>query len=584
MQQVARSSPAEASGPDNVTLDIIRGKLLAAADEMGVVLARASMAPVIYEVLDFACGITDADAQLLSQTNGITVFTGTFQERIVATQRKFVETIAPGDVFVFNDPFDGGSHLPDVSVIKPIFSEGALLGFAIAVAHWTELGGTVPGSLPPDATEIFHEGLRLPPVRIHKAGVPVAEIIDLIMANLRLPVIARGDLNAQLASVNIAERRLHELCAKYGRDTVRMSFAHILDSGERVSRAGIAALPDGVYGAEDFIDGDGFADEPIPIRVRVRIKGDEITFDFTGSSAQRKGPLNAPRSALLSAVKTVFRALVDPQAPSNEGWFRPLHVVVPDGTVFSAQYPSPVGWYYEITGHASELAWKALAQVAPERFSAGSYLSLCPTFITGMEPDTGEPFALIEPHHGGWGATESNDGESALIAVSDGDTYNYSVELLEAKYPIRCHRYGLNTEDGSGAGRYRGGYGIRKEYEILADEAMFYGGMARTKTRPWGVDGGAPGSVNHLELQTGGRRWRGERVPSTPITRGDRVTIVTGGGGGHGDPRTRPAQTVAEDVLAGYITVDEARQDYGVVVGPDGGLDVPATSALRAGE
>ncbi len=583
MQQASRPTTTAARGPDAVTLEIIRSKLLAAADEMGVVLARASMAPVIYEVLDFACGITDARAQLLSQTNGITVFTGTFQERIEAIQRKFGATIEPGDVFAFNDPFDGGSHLPDVSIIKPVFDEGTLLGFAIAVAHWTELGGTVPGSLPPDATEIFHEGLRLPPVRIHKAGAPVPEIIELIMANLRLPVIARGDLNAQLASVNIAERRLHELCKKYGSETVGMSFDHILDSGERVSRAGIAALPDGVFEAEDFIDGDGFVDEPIPIRVQVRIEGEEITFDFTGSSAQRRGPLNAPRSALLSAVKTVFRALVDPQAPSNEGWFRPLHVVVPDGTVFSAQFPSPVGWYYEITGHASELAWKALSQVAPERFSAGSYLSLCPTFITGTEPDTGEPFALIEPHHGGWGATESNDGESALIAVSDGDTYNYSVELLEAKYPIRCHGYGLNTADGAGAGFHRGGYGIRKEYEILADEAMFYGGMARTKTRPWGIDGGGRGSVNHLELETNGRRWRGERVPSTPITRGDRVTIVTGGGGGHGDPRTRRAEAVADDVRDGYIAADAAREDYGVVVRPDGSLDDRETDALRAG-
>jgi N-methylhydantoinase B len=427
----------------------------------------------------------------------------------------------------------------------------------------------VPGSLPPDATEIFHEGLRLPPVRIHKAGAPVPEIIDLIMANLRLPVIARGDLNAQIASINIAERRLHELCAKYGGETVRTSFAHILDSGERLSRAGIAALPDGVFTAEDVIDGDGFEDAPIPIQVEVRIAGDEITFDFTGSSAQRRGPLNAPRSALLSAVKTVFRALVDPQAPSNEGWFRPLHIVVPDGTVFSAQYPSPVGWYYEITGHASELAWKALFQVAPERFSVGSYLSLCPTFITGTEPATGEPFALVEPHHGGWGATESNDGESALIAVSDGDTYNYSVELLEAKYPIRCHAYGLNTKDGSGAGRYRGGYGIRKEYEILADEAMFYGGMARTRTRPWGLNGGKAGSVNHLELVLSGEHRHGERVPSTAITRGDRITIATGGGGGHGDPRARRPEDVADDVRDGYITVDEACVHYDGIVDPD---------------
>ena len=562
-----------------ITLEIIRNKLLAIADEMGVVLARTSMSPVIYEVLDFACGLTDAKAQLLAQTNGITVFTGTFQGHIETVIRKFGAAMQPGDIYIANDPFAGGTHLSDVGIIKPVFVEGELTAFAIAVAHWTELGGSVPGSLSPQATEIYHEGLRFTGLRIYRAGKRADDLFDLIAANVRLPKMTLGDLNAEIAAVNIAESRFEELSEKYGRGAVVDSFRYLMSGGEKVSRAAIAALPDGVYEAEDFIDGDGFGDDvQTKVRIAVRIEGDSITCDFTGTSPQRRGPLNCSRGALLSAVKTAFKALVDPQAQSNEGWFRPLSIVVPDDSVFSAGYPSAVGWYFELTGQATELVWKALAPLAQERFSVGSYMSLCGVFFYGTGPATGEPFVIVEPHMGGWGASYESDGASVLIASADGDTYNYSVELFEAKFPLRCHRYALNVEDGAGPGRFRGGFGAVREYEVLADDTTMYASMGRSIEHPWGLNGGGEGSCNYVEVESEGKRWRGARIPATPMRCGDRVRIVTGGG--FGDPMARPAPDVAADVLDGYIGADAARTDYGVAIAGEA-VDESTTDALR---
>jgi N-methylhydantoinase B len=570
-----------AGSADVVTREIIRGKLLATADEMGIVIARTSMSPVIYEVLDFACGVCDPDGELIVQTNGITLFTGTFAPQVQSIKAKYRGKMFPGDIYMTNDPFEGGTHSADIALIQPVFIEDEVLGFAISVAHWSEVGGKVAGSLSPDATEIYQEGIRFPGIRIYRQGELQEDIVQLIAENVRLPKMSLGDLNAGLAAVRIADTRLKEICAKYGIATVRETFHHIISASEQLSRQAVAALPDGVYEAEDWIDGDGITDERIPVRVKVTIEGDRMTFDFTGSSPQRRGPINCARGALLSSVKTVFKALVDPGAPSNEGWFRPVRVVIPDGTVFSAVKPAPTGWYYEGSAQASELVWKALAPLAPERFGAGSYMSLCASYICGKDPRTGETFVHIEPHDGGWGAGPHRDGTSALIATTDGDTYNYSIELLEAKFPLLVHRYALNVKDGAGAGRCRGGFGVVREYEILTDDAFTYASIGRSVERPWGLDGGRPGTVNYMEIVQNGTRRRSARVPNTALRRGDRVRIVTGGGGGYGDPLTRAPAMVAADVADGYITPDVAREEYGVVIGADCRGDEGATAALR---
>ena len=567
---------------DPVTLEIVRGKLLAAVDEMGIIIARTSMSPVIYEVLDFACGILDTKAQLIVQTNGITLFTGTFSFQLQAIQKKFGDDIRPGDVYMTNDPFEGGTHTCDMALIRPLFDGGKLRAFAIAVAHWSEVGGSVAGSIAPNATEIYQEGIRFPGIHVCRDDKLLPDVVDLIRENVRLPTMCLGDLNAELAAVRIAEVRFHEIEQKYGSGIMDATFDYILETSEQLSREAVAALPDGSYRAVDIIDGDGISDEQIPVCVEVRIAGERMTFDFTGTSGQRPGPINCAYGALHSAVKTVFKSLVDPQGASNEGWFRPVEIICPDGTVFTAQKPAPTGWYYEGSAHASELVWKALAEIAPDRFSAGSYMSLCGAYICGKDPETGEIFVHIEPAVGGWGATSTRDGTAALIATTDGDTYNYSVELFEAKFPLLVRQYALNTDEGVGEGRYRGGFGAVREFDILADDAFTYASFGRSVEPPWGLKGGAKGSCNFMEIESDKETRRVARIPYHALQPGDRVRVVTGGGGGYGDAFARPPQEVLDDVLNDYITPAIARDQYGVALTPDGGVDDTATETLRA--
>ncbi|MEM8664474.1 MAG: hydantoinase B/oxoprolinase family protein [Pseudomonadota bacterium] len=551
-------------GEDIVTQEIIEGKLLAIVDEMALVMGRTSMSPVIYEVLDFACGILTPEGELVAQMNGITLFTGTFGTQVRSLIDRFGADLRPGDVLLSNDPYAGGTHACDFAIVKPIFMDGALTAFAINVAHYLDVGGSVPGSVAPDATSVFEEGLRLPGVKIVREGVLSDELVAIIVDNVRLPQIALGDLNAQLATVRVAERRLGEIVDKYGAGTLAAAFTMLLDTSEAEARSHIAALADGVYHARDVIDGDGVSDASFEICVKVTIDCDRIEADFTGCPPALKGPINCARGALQSAVKTIMKELFATNAPSNDGWFRPLTVTAPSGTVFTAEKPSPTGWYYEGSVHASELVWKALAKVKPERFSAGPYSSLCATYISGTDP-AGRPFIHVEPQHGGWGATDVEDGASALMALTNGDTYNYSIEVIEAKFPLRVNRYAFNTEGGVGAGRHRGGYGLVREYEILTDDAVVHGSFGRTKTRPWGLDGGEDGSTNALVHvpADGGAPVRHARIGHLPTVTGDLVQIVTGGGGGWGPPQERDPAAVARDVKAGLLSPEDAATLYG---------------------
>ncbi|MEO0680150.1 MAG: hydantoinase B/oxoprolinase family protein [Pseudomonadota bacterium] len=555
---------AQGGSDSAVTLEIIEGKLLATVDEMGLVMGRTSMSPVIYEVLDFACGILTPAGELAAQMNGITLFTGTFGAQVQALMARFEGDLADGDVLLSNDPFAGGTHACDFAIVRPIFVEGRIAAWAINVAHHLDVGGSVPGSVAPDATSIFEEGLRLPGVKIVRAGVLSEELVAILKENVRLPDITLGDLNAQLATVRIADRRVAEIVARYGAEALEAAFRFMLDGSEAEARALVASLPDGVYRAADVIDGDGVSEAQFPIEVAVTIAGDRIEADFTGCPPALAGPINCARGALNSAVKTVVKALVAPHAPSNDGWFRPLTVTAPHGTVFTAEKPSPTGWYYEGSVHASELVWKALATLKPERFSAGPYSSLCATYVSGLDA-AGRPFIHVEPQHGGWGATDEADGASGLMALTNGDTYNYSVEVIEAKFPLRVRRYGYNVEGGVGAGRQRGGYGLVREYELLTDGAVVHCSYGRGKTRPWGLDGGGEGSVNALVHAPahGGPPASHARISRLPTARGDVVRIVTGGGGGWGPPAERAPEDVARDVRQGLLSAEAARETYG---------------------
>jgi N-methylhydantoinase B len=557
---------APAAGADAFTREVIRNKLLAIAGEMGIVLARTSMSPIVYEVLDFACGITDAEARVIAQDNGLCLFTGTFRPQVEAVlARHPAATMRPGDIYMTNGPYGGGTHTADVALVMPLFAGETLLAFGISVTHWTEVGGKVLGSLAPDATEIYQEGLQFPQLRLYREGELNAELVELIRENVRLPMMSIGDLSAGVAAVRIAAERLGGIVARYGLAATRETFAAILAHGEAIARDALRRIPPGVYTAEDVIDGDGISEDPIPVRVRVTVTPEKLIADFTGTAPQVRGPVNCARGALMSACKTVFKAITAPAAPSNEGLFAPLEVIAPEGTVFTAVRPAPTGWYYEASAFATELVWKALAPVLPEHLSAGSYVSLCAYYIGGTRPD-GSYWVQVTPQDGGWGAGIDVDGESGLIATTDGDTYNYPAEVIEHAFPLAMERNALNVAAGGGAGRRRGGFGTIREFRVLNPGGGFLlASLGRSVHRPWAVDGGQEGTVNYFEVvRTDGETIRGGRITDLPLAHGDLVRVVTGNGGGWGDPRQRERDLVNDDLRDGYITEETARDVYGL--------------------
>jgi N-methylhydantoinase B len=491
----------------------------------------------------------------------------------------------PGDVFATNVPYDGGTHTCDVCLVRPVVFAGEVVAFAVSVTHWIEIGGSVPGSIPPDATEIYQEGLQLPGIRVYDGGTRNDAVVDLIAANIRLPQIGLGDLNAGLAAVAIGERRVLEACDRYGAGVVRASFARALAHGEQTARAALREIPNGVYSAESAIDGDGVSRAHLPIMVTVTVTDEEIHADFTGCAPQAAGPVNCSRGALLSACKTVVRAITAPAARSNDGFFAPFSLTIPPGTAFSAEAPAPTGWYYEAAAFANDLFWKALAPVCPGRLGAGSYTSLCASYVVGRDAATDELFVLAEPNVGGWGGSAGGDGESALIATTDGDTYNFPVEVVEGRYPVLVERYELDVAAGGGAGKHRGGFGVVREYRLRgAREAYGYGSLGRSELRPWALAGGRDGTCNYLEYVRGEHVVRHGRVARVDLEDGDRIRSVTGTGGGFGDPYEREPELVRDDVRDGYVTEARARADYGVALHPvTFELDAAGTAALRGG-
>nr|WP_202901908.1 hydantoinase B/oxoprolinase family protein [Thermogemmatispora carboxidivorans] len=574
-QRMAESNRADV---DLFTIEIVKDALVAIGDEMFIALQRTSKSTIIYEVLDFASGLTDARGQLITQGNGVTGFLGTLTFAVRSVLEKFgTENLHPGDVVITNDPYGGGgTHLSDVSLVVPIFYGGQLVAFAASKAHWTEVGGKDPGSWTTDSTEVFQEGLQFPCVKLFEEGRPVQSLIDLIAANVRLPDMTLGDMYAQAASLHLGERRFQELCDRYGLAVVQSSIEALLDYGERMTRLELAKLPKGVYEAEDWIDDDGLGHGPFPVRVKVTISDDEFICDFTGTHPQVPGPVNCTLTGLHSGVRTMLKAITSPTIPVNEGCFRPLKIICPPGTIFTAERPAPVSTYWETMNYVTDLVWKALAPIVPDRLSAGHFLSVCGIVLAGTHPDTNELFLLVEPQAGGWGAGAAKDGESGLMCVGDGETYVIPVEVAETRYGILVERYELDTEPRAGAGRYRGGRGCIREYRAVADNVTLTATFGRHKYVPWGVAGGQNGSRNEVRIRhADGREVVLGKCARYPLKRGEVARLVTGTGGGWGSPLERPVEAVIEDVRDGYISREQAWQDYGVE------LDVETLSVVR---
>jgi len=569
-----------------ITLEIISEILRASAEEMFITLGRTAQSPIIYEVLDMACGLVTADGELIAEAAGVPGFIGCLSFAVQEILEKFgAKSMRSGDVYATNDPFaGGGTHLSDVVLVSPIFFEETLVGFAANKAHWTEVGGMSAGSWTTDATEIFQEGLQLPCIQIYKEGEPEEGIIDLIRANVRLPDMTLGDLYAGVAALRAGERGVLGICEKYGLDALRDTMMVMLERAEQTARARLAQFPPGHYTADMWIDDDGLSDEPLFVCVKVTITPDRFLADFTGSAPQAKGPINTTWTGLEVSCREFFKEATDPHFPNNDGFFRPLEVVCPDGTIFTAQRPAAVSTYWETGAYASDLIWKALFPIASNRLPVGHHLSVCGTIISGVDEERGQ-FVLVEPQAGGWGATVNRDGQSGMVPAGDGETFIMPVEVCESRFPILVDQFKFNNIQPAGIGRFRGGLGLVRDYRILSAEADLTATFGRFKFPPWGMDGGGDGSANAIEIIPEGASepvLRFGKVARYRLRRGDVARLITAVGGGYGNPSERDPNLVRQDVRYEVLSIAQAEEIYGVVIDAVNlTVDEKATRALR---
>jgi N-methylhydantoinase B len=568
---------------DTFTLSIIRNAIIAASEEMFVVTARTAQSPIIYDVLDFSTAVTDPQGNVVAQAVATPAFIGMLDFNVKVVLDRFGANLKPGDAIILNDPFVSGSHLNDVAIVMPIHNEGILVGFAASKGHWNDIGGMSFGSWGPGRTEIYQEGLQLPPCRLYTEGERNEDLVEIIRYNSRLPDMSIGDMEAQVAGLRAAEKRVQEIIRKYGLQSYREALDYILQSGSSLAKAGLEKLPKGHFSSQDFLDEGGPEDQPLPVHVEIDITEDEFRVDFRGNSPQLPFSLNTTYPGTVAAVRVVYMALVAPHERYNQGLIAPLKVITEEGTVFHAKRPAATSVYWEALTYAADLVWKALAPHVPDRLGAGHFLSVVADIVAGVRDDNQEPFALVEPNPGGWGAAYDQDGESALVCFADGETYAASVEIIETRYPIRVDRYALNVEGGFGHGKFRGGLGIVKDYRMLNQEAEFTTDINRAVVAPWGLAGGGCGTLNGIFLERDGKTLqRVRKILSHPLKKDDVVSIRTGGGAGYGLAAERDPALVARDVADGYLTMEEAREIYRVVLTAQRSVDVDATQQLRA--
>ena len=526
-----RRSPDER---DPARLAIFDALVAAVADEMGATLRHTALSPNIKERQDYSCAVFDAQGSLLAQAAHIPVHLGAMPQSVRAVARLAPWT--PGDLAILNDPFLGGTHLPDVTMVSPAFAPGRrrrLIGFVASRAHQADIGGAAPGSMP-IAQELIQEGIVIPPLRLYRAGRLVTEVRDLILRNVRTPDERRGDLDAQVAAQRVGERRLRELAGHLGVTHLRRSADALLDHGERLARAAIRALPAGEYRFEDALDDDGVRPGPVPIRLRLRITRAGWHLDFTGSAAQRDASINAVAAVTHSAAYYVLRCLLPPEAPTNAGLFRPLRFTLPEASVVNARPPVAVAaGNVETSQRIVDVIWGALAQAIPERMPAASSGTMNNLTAGGVDPATGAPWAYYETSGGGLGAGPAGDGLSATHSHMT-NTLNTPAEALELAYPLRVLENRIRRGSG-GAGRQRGGDGLVRRTQFLAPATLTLI-TERRESAPWGLAGGAPGAPgrNRLERRSARRALPAKGVFAVDV--GDVVQIETPGGGGWGPP------------------------------------------------
>jgi N-methylhydantoinase B len=567
------TAPQILASVDPVTMTVTANYLVTVSREMGQAMQDTAYSPIFNEALDFSCAVFDENGEMIGQGEFCPAQLGATTMALRWIIDEFgLDSLRDGDVYLHNDPYSGMNHLPEHMVVKAVFYQGERVGIVACIGHMAEVGGLAPGGFPGDATEVFHEGLRIPPVKIIKQGVEDQDLWRLILANGRTPRVTAGDLRAMIGSLNVGQRRLLELVRQHGVERFRQIKEALKAYSERRMRAAIAKLPNGTYVAHEYIiDNDGWLDEPAKVRVEMTVEDDRIIADFTGTDAQRRGSCNCTLVATVSAVFNAVLHMTDPDIPANAGRYRPIEVIAPKGTLVHATFPAAtVGGNSEVHPHLVTLIWKAMADAVPNRVgAAGSETAMLVTY-GGVDPRSGELFSNLIIEGQGWGGKAAGDGWD-VITVPNSNCVVTPIEVYETRYPLLHHEFSLNVGSG-GAGRFRGGLGSIRRLE-LQSPMTFSCYHSSERLYPWGLFGGAQGTLSSFEVKAPGdegylnfKQRYGVRCAgkftNVHLPEGSLLKLQVGGGGGYGDSAQRDPELIAVDLLEGFYDEEHARRTY----------------------
>ncbi len=550
-----------------VTLAVLKGRLEQIADEMDATLFRSAFNPIIAEAHDASHGLYDAATgeTLVQGKSGLPIFVGVMSFAVKAVIDKVARDggLAPGDVYIFNDPYDGGTHLSDFKLVRPVYRDGAVFCYLASVGHWHDVGGNVPGNYNPVATESFQEGMLIPPVKLFEAGQLRQDIVDIVMANSRLPGSLYDDLNGQINALDLGERRLGALLDEYGDGTVSAAFVELRARAARLMAASIAELPDGTYSCEDWLDNDGITDAPLKIALDMTVAGERLTLDFSRSAPACQGPVNIARStAIASCYVALKHIFID--VPANSGVLAPIEIVIPDGSLLGVGAPKPVGGYTETILRIIDVIFAAMAQAAPELVNGSAYGTINALSLAGHRSD-GRRWVMFSFFGGGHGGHPEGDGLNHGNAPISTATIP-PLEILESAYPVMFTQWALRPDSG-GPGRHRGGLGAVYEIELLEEQADFFLFGERGKFPPPGVLGGGAGALNRFRFEQDDGFHEPPMVSKmvgASIRKGQRLRLETPGGGGYGAVAERLPEAIARDVRLGYVSREGAARDYGI--------------------
>jgi N-methylhydantoinase B/oxoprolinase/acetone carboxylase alpha subunit len=559
---------------DPVTLTVIDNYLTSTCRDMGVTMMTTAYSPIFNESLDFSCVIFDPGGRMLAQAEFCPSQIGTIKFTVEWTLAELgAGGFDEGDVVIHNDPYRGSGHVPEHMLIKPVYWDGELVAFVANVAHMSEVGAKTPGGLSGDATEVYQEGLLIPPVKLRRRGEDVRDVWNIVLSNHRTPRVTYGDFRAMIGSLDLAERRLHSLIGEHGLAMFQDAGDELIAIAERRMRAEIEQIPDGTYYMEDAIEDDGIGDRSFPMKLALTVDGSEVIADFTGSAPQAVGPVNAIYAVTASAIYNAFLHLTDPTIPRNEGCYEPFTIIAPRGTIVNCAFPAPVaGGNTETSPRITDMVFGALAGAIPERIVASCGGTSSPFLFGGRDPRNGVPYAHFHFEGVGWGGRPGRDGNDMVVTIN-GNCRNTPVEVFETRYPaFRVDAYRLLADSG-GPGEFRGGLGGERIFTVTTPEVTVSALLNRMRTAPWGVLGGGEGACGGLWVMRAGEpEWRtfaeefGTASPSKfsgiVLRAGDRVKIVMPGGGGYGDPRQRDPAAVRRDVAEGFVSDRAAREVY----------------------